>query len=113
MSLRVFSSISKPSSCHLLAYSPLFKKFLFVVLDEITQHHINLANQCDGNITNHFIGAIRQDTVIVFTVAMFTTTGSSIVVSLVTRFPQYQMMMSKIILVIFQQFLMAGFGDIK
>lgn len=55
--LWMLTPISQPTSRHFLADSSLLEKLLLVILDEITQHHIHLANECDGNIALHIISS--------------------------------------------------------
>ena len=109
----MLTPISQPTTRHLLADSSLLEKLLLVILDEITQHHIHLANECDGNIAYHFVGASGQNAIIVLAVAVFTAAFAGVIVTLVACLPQFQLMVGQVILIVFQQFLMAGLGDIE
>lgn len=98
--LWMLTPISQPTSRHFLADSSLLEKLLLVILDEITQHHIHLANECDGNIAYHFVGASGQNAIIVLAVAVFTAAFAGVIVTLVACPPQFQLMVGQVILIV-------------
>ena len=80
-------AVSDATAGHLFTDAALLQECLFVVLDKVAQHQVNLADEGDGNVADHFIGTVGQDAVIVFSVVVFTATAASIVIVFVARFP--------------------------
>lgn len=111
--LRVLSTVGEAAARHLLADAALLQEGLLVVLDEVPKHHVGLADEGDGNVADHLIGAIGQDGIVVLAVVVFAATLARVAVTAVGGLPLLQVVVGEVVLVVLEQLLVAGFGDVE
>ena len=109
----MLSTVGEAAAGHFLADAALLQEGLLVELNEVPEHYIGLADERDGNIADHLIGAVGHDGVVVLAVVVFAATLARVAVAAVIGLPLLQTMVGEVVLVVLEQLLVAGFGDVK